>query len=415
MATTAANTVTATRPTRNLTLPNEVLTMIASECDPADLKNMRLASKLTHQVSTQPFARKKFSRRRFIFTYQSMKALIDITAHPVFGRYLTCLTFGTYRLLEDLGYNATDHDELVVEFDMARAMQAAFLKGNHHVKMLTLALKNLKNCHNTEVILGIYDDFLGDDLRRQGYAFRASYKDFIAHEPDVSGTLNAVLGAWRSSGYPLKALKLCLSGEPESIRELGHENDHAFISLISQPKSRSSSSLDFYINVWYSSFYAKMKLTSDFTRLELSRHDWDEHMSGPCELLTFDDYTYGKIWEAINQKSLEVISIERSNAVFEDFVAFLRMHRSSLRTLELRQIRMLADNRPAALALRFLRFSRDNLNLEHLTMDTFIIGDDFKDKVVILDDVEMVCDGPKSVADGLDQLIQKVTAMYQEA
>ncbi|KEQ58568.1 uncharacterized protein M437DRAFT_30252, partial [Aureobasidium melanogenum CBS 110374] len=75
-------------------LPNEVLNMIVSECHPTDLKNLRSASKLMYQIATEPFASTFFSCRRFLFTYQSMKALIDITAHPVFGRHLECLTFG---------------------------------------------------------------------------------------------------------------------------------------------------------------------------------------------------------------------------------------------------------------------------------------------------------------------------------
>ncbi|KAK6005376.1 hypothetical protein QM012_008155 [Aureobasidium pullulans] len=305
----ATSTIPATNSSHVPTLPNEVISMIAHECDPVDLKNMCLASKLMHQVSTEPFARKKFSRRRFIFTYQSMKALIDITAHTVFGRHLTCLTF-------------------VAEFDMIQAMHKAFLDRNHHIRMLTLALKNLRKCHNTSVILGVHDDFRGDDLRRRGYAFETSFKGYIAYKPHVSKTLDAVLEARRRSDYPLTTLKLCLSDNCNTLRQLAHERDNALVSLLSEPEYISR--LYIQINV----FYAKMKVSSNLNRLELSRYDWDEYIDGPCELLRFDNHSYGEIWEAINSKMLQAISIDRSNAVYKDFVTFLQMHKDSLKTLE---------------------------------------------------------------------------------
>ncbi|KAG9959803.1 hypothetical protein KCU61_g7098, partial [Aureobasidium melanogenum] len=190
-----AGAVLATRPAHSLTLPNEVLGMIASECDPADLKNMRLASKLMHQVSTQPFARKKFSRRRFIFTYQSMKALVDITAHPVFGPHLTCLTFGTCRLDERVYQYHDEHDEWAVRLDMTIAMHRAFVNNKHHIKMLTLALRNLKECHNDTIFLGLHDDMHQGGARRQGYAFEASYLGFDPLRVAIQETFRAVMEA----------------------------------------------------------------------------------------------------------------------------------------------------------------------------------------------------------------------------
>lgn len=75
--------------------------MIAQQCEPADLAKLRLVCTIMHKYSTEPFARKYFSRRRFLFTHQSMKALVDITAHPTFATHLNCITFGTYRLIEN--------------------------------------------------------------------------------------------------------------------------------------------------------------------------------------------------------------------------------------------------------------------------------------------------------------------------
>ena len=71
--------------THILRLPNEVLSTVVAQCDSTDLKNLRLTCKVIHKVSTPPFSYQNFSHRRCLFTYKSMKALVDITAHPIFG------------------------------------------------------------------------------------------------------------------------------------------------------------------------------------------------------------------------------------------------------------------------------------------------------------------------------------------
>jgi hypothetical protein len=91
--------ISPTPPSHGLfSVPNEVLSMIVLECESTDLKNLRLVSKVMHGFSTQLFARKYFSRRRFL---------------------LTCITFGTYRLVR----NPYLDDDSSLSFSLQRLQQ----------------------------------------------------------------------------------------------------------------------------------------------------------------------------------------------------------------------------------------------------------------------------------------------------
>jgi hypothetical protein len=371
-----------------------------------------------HQVSTVPFARKYFSRRRFLLTYQSMKALVDITAHPTFGPYLTCITFGTYRLIENFCRNRGDHgdDDWAARYDITEAMHRTFVKHNHHVKMLILALKNLRKCHNTRASLGIHDAFHRNEFRRRGYAFKASYQDFDDLMVDSSTVLDAVLTAWRSSGYPLTAVKFCLSEEADSLEELALEPNSMLDSLLPDRSSGSTISLDFHLNLWQQGSYAKVKLLSRSTCLELTRHFVGDRGWETSRLLAFDDDNYGRIWRAIMSSPLQTISIERSDTTYNGLIELLQSHKTQLRTLKLRQIRviMLASSR--SFALLFLRFLRDDLNLTYLEIDDFFEAErwssDLTTSLPALKD--LVCEGRQEVIEGLESLIEEVNGEYQD-
>jgi hypothetical protein len=251
----AASKIPATEPSQCSILPNELLSMIAHECDPADLKTLRLVSKLMHQTSTVPFARKYFSRRRFLFTHQSMKALVDITAHPTFAPYLTCITFGTYRLIEFIEIHELSRvfygsEVRSAGYRSTEAMHREFVERHQHIEMLVLALENLKKCHNTKVILGIYDDYHRGEYRRRGYAFKASYQDFVHLQCDSDKAMKAVTTALQRSGYPLTALKFCLSDESDSQEALAHESNSVLDLILPYGSSRFTTALDLHINVW---------------------------------------------------------------------------------------------------------------------------------------------------------------------
>ncbi|KAI5244444.1 hypothetical protein E4T43_03727 [Aureobasidium subglaciale] len=258
-----------TPPSHIFALPHELLSMTVSDCDPNDLKNIRLTSKLMYAISTKHFGRKKFARRRFLFTFESMEALLDITAHPIFGPYLKCITFGTHRMApwNDCELEDEYSDDPNVLHDQIDHKHQKFIHCNDHVKMLVLSLENLTRCGNTEVVLGIHDDIHGIEVRRPGYAFKASYRGYPLEIVDPRDTIDAVTEAVSRSKYAIKVLKLCLSSSSYSLRSLS---------------------------------YTKMKILSNATRLELSRYSFNRAV--PQERFhIFDQLSHGELWDAVDE------------------------------------------------------------------------------------------------------------------
>lgn len=346
--------------------------MVAHESDPADLKNMRLASRLMHHVSTGPFVCKYFSRRRFLFTYLSMKALVDITAHLMFGPCLTCITFGTpHRLIENSELSRVfDGSEVrSAGYRSTGAMHREFVERHQHIEMLVLALENLKKCQNTKVILGIYDDFHRGEYRRRGYAFKASYQDVVHLQCDSDRAMKAVTTALQRSGYPLIGLKFCLSDASDSLEVLAQESNSVLDLVLPYVSSGFTTTLDLHITVWQEEgSYAKFKLLSKSTRLELSRHHVGDRLGG-SSLIGFDEDFYGRMWQAIMLSPLKSISIACSDTEYHELVQMLQLHKNQLRTLKLRQVRMAVWERAKDLTLGFLRFLRDRLKLTYLLME----------------------------------------------
>ncbi|KAI4738519.1 hypothetical protein E4T50_11014 [Aureobasidium sp. EXF-12298] len=415
----AASKIPATESYQCLTLPNELLSMIAHECDPSDLKNMRLASRLFHQISTGLFACKYFSRRRFIFTYQSMKALVDITAHPTFGPHLTCITFGTYRLMEDLWleFYREKSPEWLARYRATEAVYRDFIKRHHHVKMLILALKNLRKCQNTRVILGIHDDYHRGEYRRRGYAFKASYQDLDDLQCDADAAMKAVTTAWQRSGYPLTALKFCLSDESDSLEALALESNSVLDLILPNGSSRFTTALDLHINVWQEEgSYANLKLLSKFTRLELSRHHIGNRVGG-SSLIGFDELYYERIWEAIMLSPLKSISIACSDTEYHELVQMLQFHKNSLRMLKLRQVRMPVWESAKDFTLGFLRFLKDHLKLTYLLMEDIFVENVYSLETSITlpgSDEGLVCDGREAIDEGLERLIEGAKQGYHD-
>lgn len=394
--------------------------MIAGECDPADLKNMRLVSRLMHQISTGPFARKSFSRRRFIFTYQSMKALVDITAHRTFGPHLTCISFGTHRMIEDLrpGTFPGQSEDWSARYHSLEAIHRRFRQRGQHIGMLVLALNNLITCQNNTVTLGIHDDFHRGKYRRRGYAFQASYQDLDLLEVHSTAALDAVLTAWRQSRFPLSALKLCLSDASDSLSELALEPNTVLDSVLPSRISEATPALDFHINVWQEEgSYAKVKILSKFTCLELSRLSIDTQEMSVSSLKALDEDSYGRIWETIISCPLQSISVERSDAEFHYLVRLLQTHKDRLKTLKLRQVRMIVFRPPQDAILAFLRFLRDDLRLIRLSIDDLSVVEDAVDGPMMYLpalEQEMVFEGREEVDERLEGLIEEIKQDHRD-
>jgi hypothetical protein len=68
-----------------LSLPNEILGLVAGELDPEDLCNLRLASRHLSRVALTALAKKSFKTRCVMLHRDGLDNLVSIGRHPVFG------------------------------------------------------------------------------------------------------------------------------------------------------------------------------------------------------------------------------------------------------------------------------------------------------------------------------------------
>jgi hypothetical protein len=235
------------------------------------------------------------------------------------------------------------------------SMHRAFVNRNEHVRMLTRALENLKKCQNTSVALVIYDDIHDGEFRRRGYALKASYQGCCDFEPYASTALDAVLTAWLDSEYPLKTLKLFLSKDSDSLDGLTLPNRVLDLLQVYRYEGlEPTTPPDLHVNVWQEQgAYAKMKVLSGFTCLELSRHHVGDPEFCASSLMTFDAVQYGMLWETIMSSPLQSISLEASDTEYPELVQMLSEHKDELRTLKLRQVRLTVFEPPKTWYWRF--------------------------------------------------------------
>lgn len=260
----------------------------------------------------------------------------------------------------------------------------------------------------------IYDDWHRGDLRRRGYAFRASYQDLDVLEPDPSTTLDAVLTAWRQSNYPLAVLKLFLSDTSESLEELVQKPNSVLIPVLPNESSESISALDIHVNVWRTEgSYSKLKFSPKSSSLELSRHLVGDRQGTESSLLRLGESNYGYLWLAVMSCPLQTITIERSDILKFGLVRFLRSHQTHLKTLNLYQIRVTSSCSSKSWTLDFLRLLRDSLTLTYLSMYDLSVEDlECWDILLPVLGEELVCDGQEEVDVGLERLIEEVKQEY---
>lgn len=296
-------------------------------------------------------------------------------------------------------------------------MHRQFVKREQHVEMLMLALENLKRCQNVKVSLGIYDDWHDGEFRRRGYSFKASYQDCDILEPDPSTALDAVLTAWRRSKYPIQALKLFLSTQSDSLETLALGPASVLDSVLPYRSSEHATAFDLYVNVWQEQgSYARLKILSKFTCLELSRLDLGDPELTVSPLIAFTKGYYGRIWETIMSSPLRSVTLERSDVDYPRIIQLLQAQEDQLRTLKLRQVRMIVFEPPKNVILEFLRFLRDSLRLFHLSIKDFSVEEDgtYGPFMTLPASGEgFMCEGQEDINAALEILIEEVNQEYQ--
>lgn len=404
---------------RLLSIPNEILGLIAAECDPHDLKNLRLTSRFMCKISSQAFGRKAFCRRRFIFSRKSMQGLLDITAHLVFGPHLRVITFGTCRLTstehdedDEMGFycfRGHNDDAAFASYKSKELMHKAFVQKNEHLEMLTLALRNLQACSNIGVNLGIHDDTFSHSVQRCAYGFEDAYGRFIPSAFDGAGTLRTIFAAGAKSRYPIKAIKLFVS--QDHLISLTDDSDTLWKLCFDGETngSRLKPDMDIHIGIRLFATYAKMKILSAGTRLELYSHSFERDAdSNPY--LKFCKSNYEFIWDAIASSPLQDVLIDKSDVEYDLFRQFLENQAESLDNLVLRNVHLIALDSPTEHTLRLLRFLKDNLELKRLKLENLTVGVG----IVVPESGACVFEGHQNVSKGLQGLIDEIDAMYED-
>jgi hypothetical protein len=67
-------------------LPTELKKLIVHHAEDSCLANLRLTDKELNAITTKLFGERVLVERRFILSEYSLQGLVDLTAHPVFGK-----------------------------------------------------------------------------------------------------------------------------------------------------------------------------------------------------------------------------------------------------------------------------------------------------------------------------------------
>ncbi|CAD0017927.1 unnamed protein product [Aureobasidium pullulans] len=213
-----------------LAIPPEVMDVVCDVVDRDDLPALRLTCKGLCVIFSEPFARAYLEDISLIFSEYSLAALLKLTAHPVLGRQLRRLTFGTHYLQ----YKS----DMPGEFQTRAEALEKFVKSGAHVDMLSRALQNLK-ARELDVTLGLHDDLAevtkpgsGQYIKvpfKKAYGFQDSYSgltDYTFLQANPGRTLQAINLAAERAGYAMPRMEMSLCDDLRFDRTLdiiGHQ------------------------------------------------------------------------------------------------------------------------------------------------------------------------------------------------
>lgn len=217
-----------------LGLPTELLWKIFTLLPKQDQNSFRLLDKQLSNSVKHLFAKTLPSTWRFVFTQDSLKGLVNLTADSDFLPMCESISFGTSRLesVEEPGLDHNDPEyssktrtrqELSTIAHKKRA-QISFLLGGRHVEALLKALDNLQNNGRTDITLGVHDD-----TWHQVHAFALdvfigrAYGNSNLVTRDIANTLTALGIAIKHTKFPVKQIRLDVRFDP-----LGVKSEHMF-------------------------------------------------------------------------------------------------------------------------------------------------------------------------------------------
>ncbi|TIA12009.1 hypothetical protein D6C81_07708 [Aureobasidium pullulans] len=208
-------------------LPSEVLEMIANNLDHKDLAPCRLASKSLSEAANNRFAKVFFSRRFHVASSYSVEALVDITAHPFFGKHVTAVIMDGVRMTKHrskdcpiLWMNALDEEEEAYktapalrddsEEESTSFLDNAFVRSGQCQSLLQRVFENI-NGHGNSVEVGVGDCTY--DNRVRSFGRKALLNGKVLYTYFMAETLRFTLAAAEAADCSIHKLHVDIQGE----------------------------------------------------------------------------------------------------------------------------------------------------------------------------------------------------------
>ncbi|THY29502.1 hypothetical protein D6D00_03489 [Aureobasidium pullulans] len=234
-------------------LPNEVLEMIANNLDPKDLAPCRLVSKSMSEAANNCFAKVFFSRRFHVASSYSVKALVDITAHPFFGKHVTAVIMDGVRMTkhrsragpilwmdpydeEEEMYNTTPALRDDSEEESDSFLDNAFARSGQCQSLLQKVFENTKG-HSNSVEVGVGDCKYDNGARSFGRKALLNHK--VLYTYFMAETLGLTLTAAEAAKCPIHKLHVDIQAE---ARQDYHQKSVRLEKVVSEFHMQNTSS-----------------------------------------------------------------------------------------------------------------------------------------------------------------------------
>jgi hypothetical protein len=357
-----------------LTLPDELLTNISDNVAPEDLPNFRLTCKTLANIAAKHFGERRLAHRRFILTEYSLKGLVGMTAHPVFGPCIKSIMFGTDRTTNQLevlmstleSRNITDHTDMMRVLQLYRErwnQRSAFLTSQDLSRLLVAALMNF-TLHGTSVSLGIFNDMRSgrrDEEIIPGYGSFREYSGlpFCRFETHNERTLESIRSACRTTTFRPKLFEFDLRGQGD------RNGKKTALSRLLLTDSGLLPDIDVCIRKGPVDVF----ILSSLSRLEFKQRSEGSQMSVP-ENIRFTLTSLGRrMNDALFPIPLTHLRMESCSMRSFDFINILERLAGTLQTIELVDVAFWCDTCTVINMGPILHSFKHDLRLRTLVLD----------------------------------------------
>lgn len=395
-----------------LTLPDELLTNISENVAPGDLPDFRLTCKTLANIAAKQFGEKRLARRRFIFTEYSLKGLVDMTAHPIFGPCIKSIMFGTDHLTNELealmnalkSHKITDPAEamdILHEYHEHCKKNSKFFGSRELSRMLEAALTNLLS-HGTSVSLGIFNNMRDGRCKpflMNGYGSSRENNGlpFTRLMTVNTFTLATIRSACRAVNFRPSFLELDLRGQGR------HEGMANALSKLLLFEEELQSELDVCIR----DEWLDIRFSLSLNRLEFRQRHENNLMLTGAEHIRFDMRSLGSPFrDALLSAPFTHLHMESCSMWSGDFVDVLESLAETLQEVELVDVAFWGDQCNVRNLEPVLQCLRHDLHLQTLVLDDVrAMNKDYSDYTGIRLAKGRFWHGHQQIHAGLDILI----------